>query len=278
MIELLVSVAILATITTIVFVSFDTVTRTVAQARDNADRLRFRQYIWRSFSENIASIYTDASCEQSVYAFEGVDEEGPFGPADTMRFVTALPMPGAASLPGVLRTVEYTVVEPTEEESGDQFDIDQTLEAEGPQVMLEIRETPLVLDETAMEVNADAMNEMARVRHIPVRSVDVTYYDVEEEDWVDEWDCLDKGVLPWAAHIKVNLARSEEELEAQYEQGIDPDEDPDLDMMFAIPLGAGVEDTFVDYNHVSAKGLDDLDADSIFNDTRERNRRRENDN
>lgn len=267
MIEVLVAITVLVIMVAIVYASFSSVTDTTLHARDAADELRFRQYVWRSFSENLAAVYTDAACAQQLYQFLGEDENGPLGPADRLRFVTSLPMPGSTALPGILKVITYEVVEPgeSEGESMDGLAIDEAYDDGIDEMMLQITEAPLVREEDDAEVDDDAMEDAQRVRQVPIASFDVLYYDFESEEWEDEWDSLDKKRLPWAVHVKVNLARSEDQLEAQFEAGVDPDEEPDLDMQFALPLGSGVTAQWTDYNHMTAESVQDADGDSIFN-------------
>jgi prepilin-type N-terminal cleavage/methylation domain-containing protein len=267
MIEVLVAIVVLVLMVSMVYASFVSVTDTTMYARESADNLRFRQYIWRSFSENLAAVYSDAGCEQQLYQFLGEDEDGPLGPGDKLRFVTSLPMPGSTALPGLLKVVTYEVVEPGdgEGESYNALAIDEDGYSEREEMMLQITEAPLVREENDVELDEDTMEENQRIRQIPIATFDVLYYDPEEEDWVDDWDSLDIKRLPWAVHVKVNLARSEEELQAQYAQGVDPDEEPDLDMRFALPMGAGVVAPWRDLNHVSSETMQDADGDSIFN-------------
>lgn len=269
MIEMLIAVVILSLMVGMVYASFAGVTDTTMLARDAADELRFRQYVWRSFSENLAAVYTDAACARELYQFVGEDEDGPLGPADKLRFVTSMAMPGSTALPGVLKVITYEVVEPgeAEGENSDTLAIDESLEDRGMKMMLQITESPLVREEGDAEVDEGAMEDAQRVRQIPIASFDVTYYDAEAEEWVDDWDSLDKKMLPWAVRVKVNLARTEEQLQVQYSQGVDPDEEPDLDMQFALPLGAGVMEPWQDYNHSTKDTLQDVGGDSIFNES-----------
>jgi len=73
---------------------------------------------------------------------------------------------------------------------------------------------------------------------VPIQSVDITYFDGEE--WIDTWDSLAIGHLPWSIRVRLNFARTDEELEADRKEGIDIEEDPDFDLIVPIPLGSGV--------------------------------------
>jgi len=268
LIELLISVTILALITVIVHQSFISVTSTTDIARTEARKLRERQYIWRSFSENMAAIYTDPACEQAAYTLFGEDNEGPAGPGDNITFTTTLPMPGSTALPGVLRKVTYEVVEPGEvdaDEATSSASIDLTDE-ELPPAYLLITEAPLVLDEDELGTDEDALLAQTRVRQVPISSMDIVYYDHETEEWVEEWDSAEREQLPWAIGVAIYLARSAADADMETSMGIDADMDPDLDMTFVVPGGAGMKAPFFDPNHYRlAPGASS--ADSIFNES-----------
>ena len=127
MLELLIAVLVLSILVTIVYLCFASVLDTAEAARANAEVLRFRQFLWRSFTTNLASIYADPGCVSAEYQFLGANEDGYLGPADTLRFCTVLPMAGPKSLPGVLRVVEYAILDTAEMEEGGtlgEYDID----------------------------------------------------------------------------------------------------------------------------------------------------------
>lgn len=270
--ELLISIAILSAITLIVYSSFVSVTDTMTLARDNADLLRFRQYLMRSFTENMNGIYFDASASQPGYALVGEDGSGPFGDGDSVEFCTALPMPGGKSLPGIRKRVRYELVDPAYDEGGTgELAIDDTGEDEPDGMELLITEEPLVLDgddfgtEDAEEELLD--EDAVRERRIPVRSLNVTYYDYDTEEWLDDWDSIEEERMPWAIRVQVNLVKSEAQLDWEYDQGINPEEEPDLDISFAIPGAAGVISPFTDFNHFNpSRG--GLDGEDMFENNR----------
>ena len=260
MLEVLVAVTILAMICTIVFTSFSSVVTTSEIAREAAAQTRFQSYIHESFREDMASIYSDPSCMQLPSPLLGPDGNGGGGAADTLEFCTSLPMPGARALPGVLRRVRYEVVPESGAEGSavGTMSIDNT---DGGRMLLEISESPLLLDGGDDEIAMDesAMEEEARVRTVPVQSMNIRYYDIEAEDWVDEWDSIELRRMPWAIEVSINVARSKEELQSLYGQGVDLNEEPDLRMTFPVPLGAGTVRQFLDPNHISSRAFEELD-------------------
>jgi len=266
MIELLVAITILTIVVAIVYESFASVARSSGLAREAAAELRFRQFLWRNFTWNLTAVYSDAGCEIPEFQFVGTDEDGPYGPADTLRFCTSHSLPGTKSLPGVRKVVAYELTDPSQADSG--FAIDAELEEERLELVLVITETPLEIESAGLgeePSDYDAQTDFAlddesdeaasRQTEVPVRNVDIRYYDIEQEDWVEEWDSVEMLRLPWAVHIRANFARTEEELESEAYEGIDSQEDPDLDLTIALPLGAGVIGPFIDWNHGKSSGF-----------------------
>lgn len=268
MLEVLVAVVILAMICAIVYTSFASVTSTSDIAREAAADLRFQTYIYNSFSENMSSIYTDPPCLQASYALVGEDESGPFGPADVLTFCTSMPMPGATALPGVLRKVRYELVPEDDEAVGrmDIMTIDSAIQSPGGRMMLQVSEMPLVPQEEEEDIMSDdaLSSEQARVRQIPVASFDARYYDGVDEEWKDDWDSVDVMRMPWAIEVRINLARSEEQLQVMYAQGIDLQEFPDLLMTFPCPVGAGVLTQFPDLNHLPKWAGEEATGNDMF--------------
>lgn len=260
--ELLVAITILALATTLVSEAFYSVTTTTEIAREEAARLRERQYIGRSLSENFSAVYTDPACITPQYALLGEDGSGPAGPGDSISFCTSLPMPGSFALPGQLRGVSYVVVGPDEVDADAPtagFSTDPGAANYAPAYLL-ITEYPVVFGEDDMDLDTDEDAGLSRVRQVPITSMDILYYDNETEDWVDDWDSVEMQRLPWAIQVLITLARTEDEEAAL---GADPSE-PDLDMTFMLPLGAGATAQFIDPNHYYlAPGA--ANADSIFN-------------
>ena len=72
---------------------------------------------------------------------------------------------------------------------------------------------------------------------VPVRTVDFTYYD--GTDWVDEWDSQTMGRLPWCVRVRINFARTDEEILAEKDQNLDIVENPDFEIVVPIPLALG---------------------------------------
>ena len=68
---------------------------------NEAAHLREREYIRRSFAENLNAVYSDGACMVPDFGFHGE--------AESMSFCTSLPMPGSTGLPGQLRGVTYEV-------------------------------------------------------------------------------------------------------------------------------------------------------------------------
>lgn len=260
-IELLISMCVLAVILGIVYAGFQSVADTSDLARARAERLRLKQFTERHFRNALSALYIDSARMQPELAFVGYTDEGAFGPADSLQFCSSEPMGGARGLPGMRKTVSYGV-----EESGDEG-ADALLwggDQETEHMSLIVQETPLVLAEpgdmedgqderpTANDFYSAFLGEdvdMASARTIPIRSMDILYYDGDAQEWLEEWDSSLDGWMPWAVRILINFARTEDELDADQAMGIDPVEDADLDMTVVLPIAAGSLDPFIDLNH-----------------------------
>jgi hypothetical protein len=82
--------------------------------------------------------------------------------------------------------------------------------------------------------------------------MDIQYFD--GEDWIDEWDSVAEGRLPWAVHFRLNFARPEGEEEV----GFDAIDDPDMSLIVALPGGAGLTEPPVEPVYRAEGGTLDL--------------------
>ncbi len=276
LLELLISMCVLSVILGIVYSAFQSVADTSELARARAERLRLKQFTERHLRNALSTLYVDSARTQPELALVGYTDSGAFGPAATLQFCSSEPMGGGRGLPGMRKTVSYSM-----EDSGDEG-ADALLWGagmEGAHASLIIQESPLVLAEpgstdeagdrpTANDFYSSFLGDdvdLASTRRIPVRSLDILYYDGEAQEWLDEWDSSLDGIMPWAVRVMVNFSRSDEELEADQSQGIDPVDDPDLDMTVVLPLAAGTIEPFIDLNHQrepqSTESLENLTGD-----------------
>lgn len=74
--------------------------------------------------------------------------------------------------------------------------------------------------------------------NVPVDQFDVSFFDGYE--WVEDWDSIEFGRMPWAVRIRLNYARTDEEYDADRQAGIDQDKDFDFETVISIPIGAGL--------------------------------------
>lgn len=249
MIEMMVAMAVLVILVGALYTCFVSVVNTAEIARSTTEAMRIQRYLREHFINHLSAIHAQSSGE---YAFIGEDESGAYGPADSLTFVTSLPTSGARSLPGIVKKVEYLIDDPSfSEESGFQtFGADET--EEKPSVTLFITERPLVLGEDSDEefFESDEEEEGLWQREIPIRSLDFEYYDGTAEDWVEAWNSDELGFLPWAIKVRINLAKTEEQLRIDLAEGVGTEEEPDVGFTIVLPTGAGViSPDFIDPNH-----------------------------
>lgn len=282
--ELLISICILSMIVGIVYTGLSTVSDTSDAVRARAERMRLRQFVARQFRSALSTLYIDTACQQPELALVGTDEQGTYGAADTLLFCSNGPMGGTMALPGMMKTVSYSVVDGGGEALGSDLLADASV--------LLIEETPLVLAEPGDEMAGEERQtpsdfyasffgdeqDLSARREIPVQSVNFQYFDGEMQEWVDSWDSSFDGVMPWAVRVMVNFPRDEQEMEADRTQGINPEESPDLDLTVVLPMTAGTMGPFVDLNHQRepdlTEDLDNMTGDIKQKSENERNARR----
>jgi len=252
LIELLVAITVLSIIMGIVYAGMSSVTDTMDIARAQAAYTRQRQFLAQTLSDCFAAVYCDPGCEVSAFALRGEDKDGPFGPGDTLRFVTALPLPGSNALPGILRSVTLSLVDnPADMEGGtlDRFTLDVRETDEEPTAMLRLAQEGFQPSGQDNEFMGEKMSLSfttpppgAQIRLIPARTLDILYYDNETEEWVTSWDSQSRGHLPWAVRVRVNFA-------GDREVPTDTETYADFDMTYTLPTGLGTLTQFIDVNH-----------------------------
>lgn len=250
LVELLIALTILAIIAAIVYASFASVINSTDDARINSTALRLQDFLSQSFSTNLTCVYADDALQQEVFDFVGVDEEGPHGPADKLRFCSSAPLAGAPAMPGDIKEVRYEVLSETDEGSnlnlggvseGNRQAVTVPVDAAGYR-MLQALETPL-LGANVQEIDNQSGNFVPDESYqapswtVPVRSLNIRYFD--GIDWVDQWDSVEMGRLPWCVEVKINFARTEAQVEAESAQEFDPEEDADLTLEIPIPIAIG---------------------------------------
>jgi len=345
LIEVLVAITLLTVITGIVYSSFSSVATGIQDTRLASAELQLRQYLTQSFSTNLAQVsedwlpgaaYRDAQSRvddsenpdddttvveppaqdfedpfgdpaSGQFLFEGVNEDGPYGPADRLRFVTSARVIGPEALPGITKEVTYEVQDNTTDYQQTQsYDEDGRSQLTFPTLF--VTETPVMEEpadtgyygdsrgrnrdpsgmqnpaagesdpqdrrrptygRTARRERRDPAypgDESARSRVAPgwrvnIRSMDLRYFDGEQ--WLDDWNSMEMGRLPWSVDIRINFARSEEELEEEEFAGYDFLEDPDLHLVVTIPAGAGVTDAMPEYVRTQERGFEDRAVNAI---------------
>jgi len=255
LIEMLIAVVILAIMSGMIYVSFSSVVNTMDIARVNAQDLEARRFLQENIAHNLRAIYSDAACADPSFQLLSEDESGAFGDADTLRFVASLPMPGAGSMPGQYIEVLYEL---TESYAGEGEDDLAPTDTEAPSgYVLRISEKPLTLKPIGTDFEVDAFEYEPRVREVPINSINYRFYDGIAEEWLDEWDSLAEQRMPWSIEVSVYFARGQDAAAMDYQAGINAGENPDMTMLITLPIGAGTEEPFIDWNHV--RNIEEMD-------------------
>ncbi|MCX8063808.1 MAG: prepilin-type N-terminal cleavage/methylation domain-containing protein [Candidatus Hydrogenedentes bacterium] len=239
--ELLIAFVIMSIIVLIVYMGLDAVSKGTDLARLSAEKSRVQRYLISYLSETLGSIYIDPLFRESAYRFVGTNESGPYGPADSLRFCTSLPMPGPYALPGVRRVVSMWLEENKgNSDSVSRFSVDIYGLSNNAPYYLVINETPVVLDEDsdfAGDLNNLPVNEVK----VPLATLDIWYFDPLKMDWVEEWDSQSSQLMPWAVHIIGRLFNEYGEVETEKSE--------DLDLIVVLPVTAGTVQPMDDPNH-----------------------------
>jgi len=237
LIEVLISMAILVVIVAIVYGSFSAVATVTEQARASAEEMRIRQFLARNLNLNFSTLYIDPMLYSEQFAFVGTNETGPDGPMDSVEFCSSAPLMGGTAMPGILKRVRYGAAGTNNPDMNlDSFTSDGDAgesELEGSEALM--APSGEELDSAAATGIEDVFGEDSPSWSVPVRSFDVAYFD--GADWVEEWDSLAMGRLPWGVHIRINFEHSDEA------GGLLSESDPesaDFETFIPIPLGIGV--------------------------------------
>lgn len=285
LLEVLVAMCVLVIIAGIVYASFYGVTDATEIARASQEKLRLERFLRKNIVTLLSSVYCDPACAHPDYYLSGTDGTGPDGAMDALDFCSSAPMIGGMSLPGALKRVQIAI---GGSDASDQTlgNLDATIaSADGSEeqpLLLQVTETPLVIT-SGMDMNApddtenpakskdkkkaaDKQDDVADTNgdyepvswSVPVQSLDISYFD--GEDWVKEWDSIGMARLPWALCIKVNFARTEDEMQQDKTEGLDVEENPDLELVVTVPLGSGTVSEFI--QEEAAPGFRDRQGDT----------------
>ena len=337
LLEVLIALVLFTLITAIIYATFSTVVNSTEMARVDIERLRMQEYLVRSFTTNLSTVYSDVLMEDANFDLVGIDFEDEDGAADSLTFASTAPLIGGFSLPGDIKLVTYEIPIEDDEmflsedkprptpridpETGEEST--EPLPLEGERQMV-ISESPLITgntqslnsdsddeDDPMFENDRDAdennrerdgfsgssgdrdpqreadvqarqaeaerrREERNRPRpsdlmdedddeykepitnqamfqrpymELAVRTLDIEYFDGEE--WVPEWnssayESTDEdtpealGRLPWAVRLRINFAKSEEELAYDKQDGLNEEEDVDFEMVVPVRQGQGI--------------------------------------
>jgi len=269
LIEILIAISLLAVIAAIVYESFAAVTDATDAARLSAEELRLRQFLARSFASSFSTVYVDPGFTNEQFQFIGVSETGSSGATDSVEFCSSAPLMGGTAPPGFFKRVHYSAVSPSDSSMNlEAFDsgsmnglAESTLTFEASESLLAM--SAPMQDMTGSNGNKNAAEQaaafgagvseaMSPAWTAPIDGLDLSYFDGEQ--WVEDWDSMAMGRLPWGVRIRINFARLKSEEDAGFRKTLA--EDPDFEMFIPIPLGVGV---LTD----AATWLQDLDAQGL---------------
>ncbi len=249
LLELLIAFTIMSVIVVIVYLGLDSISKGTELARLSAEKMRIQRFLVNHFFNSFNAVYIDPSFLTNGYEFIGVNESGQYGPADSIRFCTSLPMPGPAALPGVRKVVTYSFEDNSETEGMSGFATDVYGISNNAPQYLTITESPLVLDEEDSGVSNDLNSLPINVIKVPLASLDILYYDPITQDWVEEWDSQSVQQMPWAVHIIANLFNESGEVSEASSNG-----EGDIDLVIVIPTAVGTVQPMDDPNHFRDTG------------------------
>jgi len=237
------------------------VTNTSEAARVSAVEQRERLHLVRVLEEAFGTAYRRVSFEsaEEALAFVGVNEQGPNGPADSVSFLSTAPITAGGGLPGDIKEVKIFIGPRPKPESelAEQDQLAPQDEEQTGDLYLLVEELPLLagavteFDEESGELEPGGDYEVKPLPAIQVASLDIAYYDGEE--WQEEWNSAETGLLPWAVRIRINYPKSDEEKRADLDAEYDPEEDADFQTVIPVPAGIGMI-TPVDYGMFSVLG------------------------
>lgn len=267
LLELLIAIGILAVVSAICLGAFVSVANSIETARAVAMNTRSQQFMQRYFYDAISAAVYDYralspeygprlgewSPNAPVILFEGVNQTGPHGSADALRFFSTAPTLGGTGLPGELKEVQiefFRAGEGADEAGGNVMgEVDDDLAQRAGRIQIvEYPTLNLSTDRfratTNRRLTGEGQGAMERT-DTPfmfeidgVESFDVKYFDGAQ--WLDAWDWEQQGrMMPWAVDIRVVLAKNEAARRLERDEGIDPEDDPDFRQIIPIRTGMG---------------------------------------
>lgn len=109
LLEVLIVMVLFTVVTGIVYATFSTVVNSAEDVRVDIERVRLEEYLIRSLTTNLATVFTDPMYEDANFHFVGKDFEDEDGPGDSLTFCSTAPLLGGFSLPGDVKLVTYEI-------------------------------------------------------------------------------------------------------------------------------------------------------------------------
>ncbi len=198
LIEILVTVAILAVIFSIIFGTFFYTVNNAETQEERAAIYHRASFILNNISQNLASAcvpfagnYSEENNDRKI--FVGTKNSTGDTPADSLSLFTTNPRFASPSMAGEIAYVSYEVTSTPSGEPG-------SFEDKNNPLTLKCTVEPLFLKSTD-EAGGGAQWEQN------IRSLSIEYFD--GSNWVTEWSYTDEKALPAAARATLELADSD---------------------------------------------------------------------
>ena len=270
LIEVLVAITLLVIICSIVYASLVSVLNVTDLAREQTEKLHLRQFLTRSLTDSFTTVACDEALEDPQYLFQClIDNQTK---STVIRFISSAPLMGNRGMPGALKQVQYTFSSmsngfegfspnDTSQEQGGSLQATESLietmsdgsvtsQTQGSQLFDDDKTKKKISDKqstqkttqksTQQAQNTDQKEEKPSTSwSAPVKRIEVTFYDGKDKAWVNVWDTMDQGYLPWFVHIRIDLP-SESQKEETTQADSKWENGADIDLFIPIPVGEGV--------------------------------------
>lgn len=242
LIEVLVAILLLVLISGIVYASFSSVMDVTEMARDAKEELHLRQFLLRSFTNNLACVFTDQGQQDPQFQLLGTSGTKMKSGAVSLDFCSSAALQGSSAPPGMLKTVHYGLRR-SDNNAGKTAGVTAApLALEANETLIVTPASDLFLSSTKKTSSSGKDSKSLALEgaaspswSMPVEAADFSYYDGKE--WSADWDSIAMGRMPWAIRVRINFVRNT--TENAEERTLD--DGADFDLTVPVPLGMGIK-------------------------------------